>query len=191
MSQYWESLSTELEVEFPIEFLMHVKRVFADSMCLLKADTHLDVAAQTHGAVGRLELRRFYYELLDFERPTKKPLLQLISECMDGGRFISNWVIVLARLPAQFCDWWEGQLDMLREAGIHFTAHGILISDALPCSWDVLSRLRVSRLDAHRLEKFRTKTTFFDPIVQTKLATLANASVFRRELAHSRSQHAG
>ena len=170
MSQFLESSSTELEVEFPIEFQMHVRRVFADSMVLLSADMHFDVAAQTHGAVGRLELRRCYYELLDFDGPTKNSLLQVFSERIDGGRLISNWVIVLARLPAQFCDWWEGQLDMLREAGIHFTVHVILLTDALPCSWEALSRLRGSRLDAYRLEKFRVKTTCFDPVVQTQLS---------------------
>ena len=111
---------TELEVEFPTKFLMHARRVFADSVLLLNPEALVfDVAAQMYGTVGRLELRRFYEQLLDFDAQTKTPLLQLLRECSGGEEFASSWVIVLPRLPAQFCRWWENQLGTLREMGLN------------------------------------------------------------------------
>ena len=174
--------SKEFDVEFPVKFQLHVRQAFADSLCLLHPAMHnSDVAAQTHGTVGASEVSVFYNDLLDFGVQRKKPLHQLFNDCFDGGGFISSWVILLPRLPPQFCDWWETQLGILRETGIKLTVHVILLTDALPCSWEALSRLRGSRLDAHRFDKFRSKSVLFSPSVHTKMnSTSMSFSVLKK-----------
>ena len=160
---------TELDSEFPERFQMHVSRLFPDSTLILNTNTsYADAVVHSSAVVEPTTAKRFYRELLDFCVQVKKPLLQCLQECSVEAGNCSNWVIVLARLPPLFCDWWVGQLSMLREMGVQVTVHVLLLIDPLPCAWGAILRLRGSRLDAPRLDAFRGASTLFEPSVLTK-----------------------
>ena len=119
----------ELDPELPQRFQMHVSRLFPDSTLILGATRYPGAVVHSSAIVEPTTAKRFYRELLDFDSDlqVKKPLLQCLQECSVGAGNASSWVIVLARLPPLFCDWWLGQLSMLREMGVQVTVHILLL----------------------------------------------------------------
>ena len=172
-----ESASLEFNLEFPEKFQLHVCRVFSDATCLFSSTTRYYNVADHYAMVRPTMTGQFYKDLLDFESGTKKPLLQCLQECRSDMGSGTSWVMVLSKIPPLFTDWWAGQLGLLREMGVDLTIHVILLSDALPCSWEAVSHLRGSRLDASRLDAFRAKTIRFVPNVHTAIGS--ERGVFR------------
>ena len=187
MSQNVDSLSTELDLEFPLRFQVHVSQTFPASTLLLNSATSYCAAvAHSPGStfVEPCRVKEFYRNLLDFGNAIKKPLLECLEDMADVAVNGSSWVIVLPKLPPLFCDWWGGQLSMLREIGVQLSIHLILLADVLPCSWGAALRLRGSRLDAPRLDAFRAGSTLFEPSVGTKMSSeLQSCSVQKRARA--------
>ena len=97
---------------------------------------------------------------------------------MDGA----SVVMVLSKIPPLFCNWWAKQIQILNNENARLTFHMVLLADALPCSWTSLVHLRGSRLDAMRLDRYRRKTTFFDPCVPVAMTSATSTHVVLKKM---------
>ena len=146
---------SELNLDFPDAFQIHIRNIFAGSYSVL----------------DMYSAKSFYTDLFDFAPEgllDKKPLMQLLNEHSIGWSDGGCWVLVIAKVPALFCNWWAQQMLALWSSGWNLTFHLVLLSDALPCSWEAQSLLVGSRLDAQRLQTYVSQTTLLDPCVRTR-----------------------
>ena len=102
----------------------------------------------------------------------------ILGEAIDGASF----VMVLSKIPPLFCNWWAEQMRILNNENARVTFHMVLLADALPCSWTSLVHLRGSRLDAMRLDRYRRKTTFFDPCVPVAMTSATSTHVVLKKM---------